>query len=382
MMSYTRPDSLDAHQPTLIAFENPQELSLLIRATAFVFSDLKSQALLSLIERIAPTDVTALITGETGTGKELVARHLHALSHRRHEPFVAVNCGAFSETLIESELFGYERGAFTGAQQNRQGWFEAAKGGSLFLDEIGDLPLPMQVKLLRVLQEREVVRVGSRKPIPIDVRLIAATNVNLREAVEAGRFREDLYYRLQVISLPLLSLRERPGDILPLANHFVKLYGKRLKLSSVQLSLEAEVALSNYPWPGNIRELENVIHRALLICPSDVVQVADLQLPAITHARVPTVALAVPPADNVVFLPESEATPVSTNHTDDEVRFRQLLAKLFDQRQDNLLETLTEWIVTDAYTHCSNNQVKTADVLGITRSVLRTYLKRVGLLTS
>jgi sigma-54-specific transcriptional regulator len=178
---------MEKNSPTLIAFQNPQSMSLMIRATAFVFSDPQSQALLELIERVAPSEATVLINGETGTGKELVARHVHARSNRKTGPFVAVNCGAFSETLVESELFGYERGAFTGATQNKAGWFEAAHGGTLFLDEIGDLPLAMQVKLLRVLQEREVVRVGSRRPIPIDVRLIAATNVNLREAVKAGR---------------------------------------------------------------------------------------------------------------------------------------------------------------------------------------------------
>jgi sigma-54-specific transcriptional regulator len=170
--------------------------SLTVRAKALVFHDPRSQALLQRIRQLAPSDATVLIVGETGTGKEIVARHVHQLSARAPQPFVAVNCGAFSETLVESELFGHERGAFTGATASKPGWFEAAQGGTLFLDEIGDLPPAVQVKLLRVLQEREVVRLGSRQPVPIDVRLLAATNVDLQQAVLAGRFREDLYYRL------------------------------------------------------------------------------------------------------------------------------------------------------------------------------------------
>ena len=253
----------DGDSEALVAFRDPQQMSLLVRATAFVFADPRSRQLHELIERIAPSEATVLITGETGTGKELIARHVHGLSGRAEQTFVAINCGAFSETLVESELFGYEKGAFTGAQQGKPGWFETASGGTLFLDEIGDLPLAMQVKLLRVLQEREVVRLGARRAIPIDVRLIAATNVDLAEAVRAGRFREDLYYRLQVIGLPLRPLRERPGDIMPLTRHFMAIYAQRLHLGEVELGPDAQQALLAYPWPGNIRELENVLERAV-----------------------------------------------------------------------------------------------------------------------
>lgn len=199
-------------------------LATSIRATAQVFEDPRSQALLAHVQQVAPSEASVLIIGETGTGKELVARHIHNLSGRRTGPFVAVNCGAFSESLVEAELFGHEKGAFTGALAAKAGWFEEANGGTLFLDEIGDLPMAIQVKLLRVLQEREVVRLGSRKSIAINVRVVAATNVQLDKAIGAGHFREDLYYRLDVVSLQLYPLRERPGDILPLTRHFIKTY--------------------------------------------------------------------------------------------------------------------------------------------------------------
>src|SRR6187551_344920 len=188
----------------LLTLPNTSSLALTpLRAKALVFEDPRSQAILERIRQLAPSDVTLLVTGETGTGKEIVARHIHTLSQRRGRPFVAVNCGAWSESLVESELFGHEKGAFTGATTSKAGWFEAADGGTLFLDEIGDLPLSLQVKLLRVLQEGEVVRVGARQPIRVDVRLLVATNVLLTEAVAAGRFREDLFYRLNVVALNL-----------------------------------------------------------------------------------------------------------------------------------------------------------------------------------
>ncbi|MGZ8219865.1 sigma 54-interacting transcriptional regulator [Methylomagnum sp.] len=193
--------------PPVLTFQEPRALTLSIRASALVFEDPASQQLLDHIERIAPSDATALIIGETGTGKELVARHIHALSQRRAGTFGALNCAALSETLIESELFGHEKGSFTGALTTKAGWFEAAHNGTLFLDEIGDLPLSLQAKLLRVLQEREVVKVGARRATPVDVRVVAATNVNLEEAVEAGRFRADLYYRFNVVTVRLTPLR-------------------------------------------------------------------------------------------------------------------------------------------------------------------------------
>ncbi len=225
---------------------------------------------------MAKSDVTVLVTGETGTGKELVARHLHRESGRRGE-FVAVNCGALSPTLAEAELFGHQAGAFTGATETRAGWFEAANGGTLFLDEVGDLPLALQVKLLRVLQEREVVRVGSRKPIPLNVRLVAATNLDLPEAVAAGRFRTDLYYRLNVVTLDVPRLADRPGDVLPLAEHFLQMYSNRLQARIPALAPETEAALLRHNWPGNIRELENVIHYAMLTCKDGIIRPQNLR---------------------------------------------------------------------------------------------------------
>src|SRR5450830_768985 len=249
----------------VLSLPNPADHAISIRAKALAFEDPASRVLLERIRLIAPSDATVLVTGESGTGKELIARLVHSLSERGQRPFIAVNCGAFSDTLIESELFGHERGAFTGALESRAGWFEAANGGTLFLDEVGDLPPAAQVKLLRVVQEREVVRVGSRKPVKIDVRLVAATNVKLEAAVRAGNFREDLYYRLNVAKLALLPLRQRPDDILPLTKHFIDIYTKRLRISTPTIADAALRRLQQYSWPGNIRELENVIHHTLLI---------------------------------------------------------------------------------------------------------------------
>src|SRR6218665_3798502 len=239
--------------------------------------DPASQKVLRLIERVAPSTASVIIGGDSGTGKELVARHIHKLS-KRTGPFLAGNGGAIPEQLAESELFGHEPGSFTGAQSRREGWFEAANHGTLFLDEIGDLPLALQVKLLRVLQEQEVVRLGSRKAIPVDVRLVAATNVDLNEAVSAGHFRLDLFYRLNIVQLHLPPLRERIGDILPLAHHFLTTYSKRLGLPEPSIGEEAVRALQAYGWPGNIRELENVIHFALLVASDHEIRPEHLKL--------------------------------------------------------------------------------------------------------
>ncbi|MYM37960.1 sigma-54 interaction domain-containing protein [Duganella qianjiadongensis] len=369
---------LDSAEQPLIAFRDASQLSLIIRATAFVFADARSRALHGVIERIAPSNATVLITGETGTGKELVARHVHALSRRHHQQFIAVNCGAFSDTLIESELFGYERGAYTGAQQGKAGWFETANGGTLFLDEIGDLPLAMQVKLLRVLQEREVVRLGARKAVPIDVRLIAATNIDLAAAVRAGRFREDLYYRLQVISLPVLPLRERRGDILPLAQHFLNIYARRLHVEQVQLSAAAEQALLAYPWPGNIRELENIIHRAVLLSRAGLITPQELDLPgwqnAVPLAPAPAASTPAPISSAPAPVPAS-VVPVHRTAT-----MEQAWHALLESDTPIDFELLQQQLVLAAWELCQRNQVRTAKRLGISRNVLRTQLKKAAVI--
>jgi two-component system response regulator HydG len=234
------------------------------------------QRLLDLVARVARADTTVLIRGESGTGKELVAQALHRSSERADGPFVAINCATLSETLIESELFGHEKGAFTGAVARSIGELEVADGGTLFLDEVGEIPLGLQAKLLRVLQERQFVRVGGTRPIATDVRIVAATNRDLEAAVREGRFREDLYYRLKVIALETPPLRERPDDIPLLARHFLALHGRRLGRRGVALSRAAERCLRTYPWPGNVRELGNVVERALVLGDTEEVRPEDL----------------------------------------------------------------------------------------------------------
>jgi transcriptional regulator with GAF, ATPase, and Fis domain len=228
------------------------------------------------LSRVAPTDATVLVGGESGTGKELVARAIHRNSPRATRPFVAINCAAIPEGLLESELFGYERGAFTGAQGQKKGRLELADGGVVFLDEIGELAPPLQVKLLRVLQEREFERLGGARPISVDIRLIAATNKDLAHAVKAGTFREDLYYRLNVVSVVVPPLRERPEDIPILAEYFVAKFAVKCKVKAKKISPEAMAGMTNYDWPGNVRELENAIERALVLGVSDAIRPEDL----------------------------------------------------------------------------------------------------------
>jgi sigma-54-specific transcriptional regulator len=344
----------------ILTLPHPDTLS--VRAKAFVFEDAKSRALLRRIEQVAPSQATVLLFGETGTGKEIVAHHVHDLSQRRDKPFIAVNCGALTDSLVESELFGHERGAFTGATSSKAGWFEAAHGGTLFLDEIGDLSLPAQVKLLRVLQEGEVVRLGSREAVPIDVRLIAATNVPVEFAVAAGRFRADLYYRLNVASLTLPPLRERRDDILPLAEHFLALYAKRLGIEHVSVGDDAARDLLRHGWPGNIRELENVIHHALLVCQGGCVTADVLRL-----TELPQQAAAQADADGV---------------GGSDVQLEDVLARLFEQNLPNLYQQIEERVMKAAHQYCERNQLQTARLLGISRNVVRARLIQCGEISS
>jgi DNA-binding NtrC family response regulator len=342
---------------TLLRFDCETHHAAGPRARALVFDDPRSRAILPLIAKVAPSLASVLVIGETGTGKELVARYVHEQSRRAAGPFVAVNCGAFSETLTEGELFGHERGAFTGAHAPRPGWFEAANGGTLFLDEIGEMPLSAQVKLLRVLQEREVVRLGSRTPVALDVRVIAGTNVDLAQAVAQGHFRADLYYRLQVVTLPLLPLRERRGDILPLARHFLAHYGAQAPGGTPVLSPAAEAALAGHAWPGNIRELENAVQRAVLVCDEGRIEPEDLGL-------------------GQRFARDAPADPNAT--LEDTVR--PFVGQLLQGGHSQLLDRLIGTAVTEAFHRSGANQIKTAETLGVTRNVVRTYLKNLALI--
>jgi sigma-54 dependent transcriptional regulator len=324
-----------------------------IRAQALVFEDPISRELKERLELIAPSNANILIVGETGTGKELVARFIHQSSARRAGPFIAVNCGTFVETLVEAELFGHEKGAFTGAINAKSGWFEAANGGTIFLDEIGDLAPSLQVKLLRVLQEREVVRVGARIPIAIDVRVVAATNVDLEQAVRLGRFRQDLFYRLNVARIDLRPLRDRPGDIMPLADHFLGVYGR----PETRLGKDAVRLLHSYLWPGNIRELENVIHHAVLVAQGSEIVARDLSFSRLGGE--PAVASAV------------QQEPLNAVFT-----------RLFDENAPALYDQVSNQLIRAALDHCEGNQVQTARLLGISRNVLRAHLARLGVIAA
>ncbi|WP_454721125.1 MULTISPECIES: sigma-54 interaction domain-containing protein [Cupriavidus] len=344
-----------------------------------VFADPKSLALLSHVEKVAPSEASILIVGETGTGKEMMARHVHNLSARRHRRFVAVNCGAFAEALVDAELFGHEKGAFTGALGAKPGWFEEADGGTLFLDEIGDLPMPLQAKLLRVLQEREVVRLGSRRAVPIDVRVLAATNRPLDAAIRDGSFRKDLFYRLNVVTLEIRPLHERPGDILPLAQHFLRKYGDRLGYGEVALSPDAQHKLQRYTWPGNIRELENVLHHALLTCQDDRIEAADL------HVREPgTDADAARPGAAALAVP-ADATAEATEDLAGEAAeapaaalLERALLRLFDEAPEGVHETVERALLRAAFRYCRYNQVHTAALLGLSRNITRARLIQIG----
>jgi Nif-specific regulatory protein len=305
------------------------------------------RAALEQARKVAPTDTTVLLTGDSGTGKEVLARAIHQGSLRADGPFVAVNCAALPETLIESELFGHERGAFTGADRLKRGRFELADGGSLFLDEVGELALPMQAKLLRVLQERTYERVGGTTTLSADVRLIAATNRDLEAAVAAGRFREDLYYRLAVFRVHLPPLRERGDDILGLAERFLREFGERMGKRDVGLSREARDLLLAYRWPGNIRELQNAIERAVILSDGGLISAA--QLGVIT-----------PPGARTDSSPSRAAEPPAPT----------------SQRS---IAELEKEAITEALRRADGNKSHAATALGLTRTRFYTLLRRYGI---
>jgi two-component system, NtrC family, response regulator HydG len=287
------------------------------------------------IETVAPTDATVLVTGESGTGKELVARAVHTGSPRRFHPLIVIHCGALTETLLESELFGHEKGAFTGAQYRKKGKFEIAEGGTVFLDEIGDISLKTQTDLLRVLQEREIVRVGGNQTIKIDFRVVAATNKDLEQLIEEGKFRPDLYYRLNVFHVEMPPLRERREDIPLLVNHFVRKFSNEMGKRITRVAPAAMNGLQQYNWPGNVRELENAVERAMVVAQEPELRDQDFTLKAKNGA-------------GLGF---------------GDVR------SLEDVERTHILRVLDE---------CNGNQTRTAEVLGIDRVTLHHKLKKYG----
>jgi DNA-binding NtrC family response regulator len=324
------------------------------------FSDIvgisaRMQRVFRTIAKAAPVDATVLIEGKSGTGKELVARAIHQRSHRAQGPFLAVNCGAVPHSLVEAEFFGYQRGAFTDAKEARAGFFEQAHGGTLFLDEIAELPLESQVKLLRVLQEHKVTRIGGRTPIEANVRVIAATNSDLRAAAESGRFREDLYWRLNVVKLNLPSLRERAEDIPLIIDHMLERFNREFGLAVKSIAPDARRLLQLYEWPGNVRELENAVCSAMVMCESDVVTVKDLpprvlgdaaveMLDAGSHAR----------SSNLTSMPLGEAVKEVT-------------------------ERVEKMMILTRLAEMHNNRTATAESLGISRKTLFNKMRQYGL---
>jgi DNA-binding NtrC family response regulator len=299
--------------------------------------------LVELVERVAPSSAAVAIFGESGTGKELVANAVHARSARADKPFIPVNCAAISKELIESELFGHEKGSFTGAQNARKGAFEEADGGTLFLDEIGELPLDLQAKLLRALESGEIKRVGASRPVHVDVRIIAATNRDLLSEARQGRFREDLYYRLCVIPLHLPPLRNRKGDIAMLAEHFVQLFTPRGQ--TVRMTPSAVERLQMHRWPGNVRELRNVIHRALLLRKGPMIEASDLTF-------------------------DQELSVDAGVHAPEVPQGLTL---------EQIMERLERQVVESALKRLNNNRERVAKELGVARSTLFKRLKDWGL---
>ncbi len=306
------------------------------------------------IGRVARTEMTVLLMGESGTGKELVARAIHANSARDRGPFVTVNMAAVPRDLMESELYGHEKGSFTGAVERRPGKFELANGGTLFLDEIGEMPVELQAKLLRVLQEREVDRVGSTRPLTVDVRIVAATNADLARSVEEGRFRRDLYYRLAVVPIRLPPLREREGDVILLARHFAAKYGEQLKGRAVSLARDAEPLLLAHGWPGNVRELQNVLQRALLKLPGSRLSARD-------------VAGLLPPAPGAERGLEGLVDRILDAPAGDEGRHAAALA------------ALERPLFAAALARTKGNQLKAAELLGMNRNTLRERMRALGM---
>ncbi|MFH5924602.1 sigma-54 interaction domain-containing protein [Roseomonas xinghualingensis] len=317
-------------------------------ADAPVHRDPAMAAVLKRAEGVARAEASVLITGESGTGKEVLARHIHRHSRRSEGPFVALNCAALPEALLESELFGHEKGAFSGAVAARRGKFEQADGGTLLLDEIGEMDPRLQAKILRALQEREIDRLGGAGPVKVDVRILAATNRDLAAEVAAGRFREDLFFRLNVVALRIPALRDRPEDIMPIAEHFARRYAEVNGLPQRRFAPPARAALLAHSWPGNVRELENTVHRAVLLAEGDEIGTEAVEL----HVPVPRTAA-----------PSSESAVPQPSRN---IGVGALVGRRVDEvERDLILETLT---------HCLGNRTRAAEILGISIRTLRNKL--------
>ena len=331
-------------------------------ALQIIGSSRKMQEIYKLIGQIAEKDVPVLITGESGTGKELVAKAIYHHSRRKDKPFIALNCAAIPETLFESELFGHERGAFTGADRTYIGKIERCQGGTLLLDEIGEMPMALQAKLLRVLQENEIERLGSSQSIKVNVRILAATNKDLKEAVEAGTFRKDLYWRLNVIALNLPALMERTEDIPELVDYFLSRFAREYERPVCYMAEAALNKILAYSWPGNVRELENCIRRAVLLSSGDVVAEGNLMIPQ----------AAAPPS--VSAMRHDQLIDGLKNKLDEVIP--EILRLSTPDAHANIIEMVEETLITKALEACDNNQVQAAKLLGISRNTLRHRLKK------
>lgn len=318
----------------------------------FLYRDPVMARVVKLAEQVAPSEASVLITGESGTGKEVMAKYLHSRSKRASRAFISINCAAIPEALLESELFGHEKGAFTGAVARRIGKFEEASGGTLLLDEISEMDVRLQAKLLRAIQERLIDRVGGTKPVPVDIRIIATSNRNLSEAVKEGSFREDLLFRLNVVNLKLPPLRERPGDTAALADHFVDKYAKANGLGRRVLSAEAREALLRAPWPGNVRELENTLHRAVLLAGGEVIGPDAISMPDGTGLS------------EVVAMASVATQAAQTAETISRAMVGRTVA---DVERDLILDTLD---------HVLGNRTHAANILGISIRTLRNKLNQ------
>ena len=325
-----------------------------------VAEDTRTRQVLGLASRVAKSEATVLLTGESGTGKEVFARYIHQQSNRAGKPFIAINCAAIPDNLLEATLFGYEKGAFTGATTAQAGKFEQADGGTLLLDEISEMPLSLQAKLLRVLQEREVERVGGKKPVPLDIRVLATSNRDMEAEARAGRFREDLYYRLNVFPIGIPSLRDRPADIVPLARHFLAACG-RAQGRMLRLGDSAAAILAAHDWPGNVRELENTMQRAAILAPDDIVEAEHIVLGGQRAAARPSADL-VPVPD--VAPPHAAANDAPPNATPDAPL---KVKSVRDMERDLILDTLAA---------VGGSRKKAIEKLGISERTLRYKLAR------